>query len=48
MEFYKVNGLLNIGGYYTIDVLEKMIPWEREIHVGILFEHKNKQQENQS
>lgn len=46
MSFYKINGLLSIGGYYTLSDIEAMLPWERDIHIGILLEHKAKQENN--
>ena len=46
VTFYKMNSLLSIKGYFTLDIIEAMLPWERDVHISILLEHKKKQEEN--
>lgn len=42
--FYKMNSLLSIRGFFTLDVIENMMPWERDVHIAVLLEYLNKKE----
>lgn len=46
--FYKMNSLLSIRGFFTLDVIDEMMPWERDIHIAVLHEYLNKQDNDES
>jgi hypothetical protein len=47
MNFYKVNFILMHEHKYSLTELENMIPWEREVYIGMLLTHLQKKAENQ-
>ena len=47
MNFYKVNFILMHEHKYSLSELENMIPWEREVYIGMLFAHLKKKEEEQ-
>lgn len=46
-NFYKMNSLLSIRGFFTLDVVENMLPWERDVHIAVLLEYINRHKENE-
>lgn len=42
--FYKMNSLMSIRGFFTLDVIEKMMPWERDVHIAVLLDFLNKKE----
>ncbi len=47
MNFYKVNFILMHEHKYSLTELENMMPWEREVYIGMLITHLKKKAENQ-
>ena len=39
VSYYKLNFALMQHHKYSLTELENMIPWEREIYVGLLLQH---------
>ncbi len=48
MNFYKTNFILMHEHKYSLTELENMIPWEREVYIGLLLTHLKKKQEEQN
>lgn len=48
MNFYKVNFILMHEHKYSLSELENMIPWEREVYIGMLFAHLKSKEEQQT
>jgi len=46
MNFYKVNFILMHEHKYSLTELENMMPWEREVYIGMLITHLKKKAEN--
>ena len=44
-SYYKVNFALMQHHKYSLTELENMMPWEREIYVGLLAEHIREENE---
>jgi len=47
MNFYKINFILMHEHKYSLTELENMMPWEREVYIGMLIVHLKKKAENQ-
>ena len=47
-SFYKTNFALMQHYGYRLDELEGMIPWEREIYVGLIMQFLKEQKEKQN
>jgi hypothetical protein len=47
MNFYKINFILMHEHKYSLTELENMMPWEREVYIGMLMAHLKKKAENQ-
>jgi len=45
MNFYKVNFILLQEHKYSLTEIENMIPWEREVYIGLLATHLKKKAE---
>ena len=45
MSYYKTNFSLMQHHKYSLTELENMMPWEREIYLGLLEEHVRKENE---
>ena len=44
-NYYKTNFSLMQHHKYSLTELEKMMPWEREIYIGLLAEHIKEENE---
>ena len=44
-NYYKTNFALKQHHQWSITELEEMLPWEREIYVGLLMEHIKEENE---
>ena len=44
-SYFKTNFALMQHHKYSLTELENMMPWEREIYVGLLLEHIEKEKE---
>ena len=47
-NYYKTNFSLMQHHKYSLTELEKMMPWEREIYIGLLAEHIKEENERMS
>lgn len=48
MNHYKTNFILMQEHKYSLSELENMMPWEREVYIGLLMTHlKKKAEQNQ-
>jgi len=47
MNFYKINFILMHEHKYSLTELENMMPWEREVYIGMLITHLKKKAETQ-
>lgn len=45
MNFYQTNFLLMQEHKYSLTELENMMPWEREVYIGMLVTHLKKQEQ---
>jgi len=45
MNLFKTNFLMMQEHNYSLNELENMIPWEREVYVSMLIEHLKKKSE---
>lgn len=45
---YRVNFMMMQHYKYSLSELETMIPWERQVYVGLLTEHLKEEQERES
>ena len=45
VSYYKLNFALMQHHKYSLTELENMVPWEREIYVGLLNEHIREENE---
>ena len=45
MNHYKTNFILMQEHKYSLSELENMMPWEREVYIGLLMTHLNKKAE---
>lgn len=44
MNFYQTNFILMQEHKYSLTELENMMPWEREVYIGMLVSHLKKQE----
>ena len=47
IQYYKVNFALIQHYRYSLQDIESMIPWEREVYVGMLITHLKKKADKQ-
>ena len=47
MNYYKTNFALIQHHKYSLTELENMMPWEREIYLGLLIQHIKEENEKQ-
>ena len=46
-NFYKTNFLLLQEHHYSLSDIENMMPWEREVYIGMLVSHLKKKADQQ-
>ena len=46
--FYEINFALMQHHNYSLSDLENMMPWEREVYVGLLIEHLEEEKKEQA
>lgn len=47
MNFYQTNFILMQEHKYSLSELENMMPWEREVYIGLLMTHLKKKADQQ-
>jgi len=47
-SYYKMNFALKTHHGYSLSELDGMIPWEREIYIGLLIQHLREEKEKQN
>jgi hypothetical protein len=45
VNYYKTNFMMMQHHKYSLTELEDMIPWEREIYIGLLIQHLEEEKE---
>ena len=46
-NYYKTNFAMMQHHKYSLEELDNMMPWEREIYMGLLIKHLEKEEERQ-
>jgi len=46
MNYYRTNFILMQEHKYSLTELENMMPWEREVYIGLLMQHLHKKAED--
>jgi len=48
VNYYKTNFAMIQHHNWSLTELENMMPWEREVYIGLLIEHLEEQKEEQA
>ena len=46
-NYYKINFVMTFHHKYSLTELENMLPWERQIYVGLIQNHLQEEKERQ-
>jgi len=46
VNFYKTNFIMMYTHHYSLTELENMMPWEREVYIGLLLQHLDDKKNN--
>lgn len=48
MNYYRTNFILMQEHKYTLDDLDYMMPWERDVYIGLLVKHLDRKKNLES